>query len=152
MSITTFAKILVETGRNASGLTRQSYESELSKRAAQLYPNETAPRACSLAIGGVNGVAADAEALLLLRASKIAPPAVAAAAPAPRVYAPGVAEAELNKKVDEYLSKNAGKSREQAFAAVYTDRANLDLKKRYDDEQARLPAVEKNARAARRAA
>jgi hypothetical protein len=145
-TMTMYAKMTVDQGRSP-GLSRQDFEAAIAKRGAELFPRDTAAKAFTRAM------TEDADGRLLYAASKIAPPAVAAAAPAPSALAPaGPAEAELNKKVDEYLAKNVGKSRAQAFAAVYTARENLELKKRYDDEQAKLSAVEKNARAARRAA
>ncbi len=44
------------------------------------------------------------------------------------------AAAEMKKLADAWRGANPGKSEAQAFAAVYTARENVDLKKRYDEQ------------------
>lgn len=144
-TMTMYAKMTVDQGRSP-GLSRQDFEAALETHASALFPQEkSVAKRVSLALGGISGVAADPEALLLFRASKIAP-AELPSAPTPAVYSPGKAEAEMNKAVEELMKAQPKLTKAAAFTTIYTSAAHVDLKKRYDAEQAALPAEVKLAR------
>ena len=120
------ARKLVDEGVDL-GVTKQMFEEKLLEVAKQVKrPGETDAAAVTRFLESPDGLA-------LMKAARVAPVA------APKVEkraAPVLtgAAAELAKLAAEFGKANPKASAAQAFTAVYTDPAHLELKKKYDAE------------------
>jgi hypothetical protein len=130
-NILLFAKMTVDQGRYV-GYDKGDFHRAIEKRAAEIRrPGETSEQSYSRVLETNDG-------RLLFAAYKIAPPGAAPNDSAPAVASKGAAEKEMQAAVENHRAASAAQglslSPEQAFTAVYTDPANVDLKKRFDAE------------------
>jgi hypothetical protein len=136
-------KALAEADRLKKRLAELEGDKERSlfaKRAAAIGLPEAEGETLRMAYGGDRDAAANVEALLKGLLEQVRTGTIFAEFGRSGGSGSADAAAELDQKAEDYrkaqIATGRSCSQQQAFAKVYTDQANAELKKRYDAEQA----------------